>query len=220
MLHGTHIIKSFDNDLDKINTNLVSMTKLLIEELELTLEFFKNNKLEKINTELLKKEDEINNLNQEILDASLKIFTLRSPVAWDLRYVFAASHMARSLEKNGDHLKKSIRDIDGLIHKDIDLDQKIITMLLENIEMHKLILEAFLQQNLSLAKCAEIKDDLIDQTFSDICNLLLQKIQKEPEKLSSFYSYLFLSKRLEHIGDNTSNISNFIEFIETGKVLA
>lgn len=219
MLHGTHILKSFDKDLTKMNNYLITISQLVIDELYIILSYFNNNKQEDLINEISAKEEKINEINQKALDLALEIFTLRSPVAWDLRYVFAASQMTRSLERNGDNIKKAMKDIYGLSSKDKDLDKQVIIMLEKNITMHNIALNAFIKQDISLANITEIKDDEIDEAFSSLCNLLLQKIQKEPEKLNSFYNYLFLGRRLERIGDNVSSIRTFIAFIETGKFI-
>jgi len=216
MLHGSHILKSFDKDLTKMNNYLISISQLVIEELYITLSYFNNNKQENIISEIFKIEEKINEISQKSLDLTIEIFTLRSPVAWDLRYVFAASQMTRSLERNGDNIKKAMKDIYGLTSKDADLDKQVIIMLEKNITMHNIALNAFIKQDISLANITEIRDDEIDKAFSSLCNLLLQKIQREPEKLNSFYNYLFLGRRLERIGDNISSIRTFIAFIETG----
>lgn len=216
MLHGNHILKSFDEDLQKVNNYLIVMSQLLIDELYIVLNYFNNNKQEKLTNEVLTIENKINEINQKALDLTLEIFTLRSPVASDLRYVFAASQMARSLEKNGDNVKKAMKDISGLSSKDVDLDKQVIIMLEKNITMHNIALNAFIKLDPALANTAEINDDEIDEAFSSLCNLLLQKIQKEPEKLISFYNYLFLGRRLENIGDHVYNIRTLITFIETG----
>lgn len=216
MLHGNHILKSFDEDLKKVNNYLIVMSQLLIDELKIVLNYFNNNKQEKLINEVLSIENKINDINQKALDLTLEIFTLRSPVASDLRYVFAASQVARSLEKNADNLKKSMKDISGLSSRDTNLDKFVIIMLEKNITMHNIALNAFIKLDPGLANIAEINDDEIDEAFSSLCNLLLQKIQTDPQKLISFYNYLFLGRRLENIGDHVYNIRTLITFIETG----
>lgn len=219
MLHGTHIIKSFDEDLDHINNDLINMLKSLLEEFDLTLEYLHDNKSSVIPKKIMEIEENLNKLNQDVLDSSLKILSLRSPVAWDLRYVFTSTHIAKRLEKSGDNIKKAIKDISNLNDKNEDINEKVVTMIKSNTVLHKRILESLESHNFSCSMFDGLKDDdIIDKTFSELCNLLLQKIQHNPDKLTSFYSYLFLGRRLEHIGDNVVSIIKLVNFIEAGSV--
>lgn len=218
MIHGQHILTSFDKDLRHLNSNLIKMTELLIEELHIALSLLKNRKQPDLAESISIKEHTINLLNQETLDLCLAIFTLRSPVASDLRYVFASSNMSKILEQNGDSLKYAIKkDIPALINQDPELDEEIIVMLEHLINMHNKALNALIKKDTSLAELTTLNDTKVQQSFSNLCNLLLQKIQVEPGRLSSYYNYIFLGKGLESMAARIDNIRRFITFVETGR---
>lgn len=218
MILGQHILTSFDKDLKKLNSNVIKMTELVINALHMTLSLLKDNKQEELFTKIAEQEVQINQLNQDTLDLCLAIFTLRSPVASDLRYVFATSNMCKILEQNGDSIKNVIiKDLPGILSQNSDLDSLIVQMLEQLINIHNKALNALIKKDPEIAELASFNDSKIRESFSNLCNLLLQKIQKEPGKLSSFYNYIFLGKSLETMAGRVDNIRKLINFIKNGK---
>ena len=166
-------------------------------------------------------EQTLNELNQSTLDLCLSIFTLRSPVASDLRYVFAATHVAKILEHNGDSIQHSVkRDIPNLGRGDDKLRSYITSMIERNINTHNIALNAFIKKDTLLANSAKMYCYDVDESFSKLCGLLLQKIQSHPEQIVTLYNYILLGKRLEEIASRSSSIGRFICFIATGKFAA
>ncbi|MDR0484861.1 MAG: hypothetical protein LBH40_06265 [Alphaproteobacteria bacterium] len=113
-----HIVKSYDNELENLKKLLIEMMETNLDQLNLLYDLinYKANMLDinsNFSAEICNKVSDIdvkiNSFDIKIIEESLKIFSLRNPVAYDLRFVFSASHVSSNLERLGDNAKAIAR---------------------------------------------------------------------------------------------------------------
>ncbi len=214
---GEHILKSYDKDLDNLKSLVISMMENNLEQLNLLFAIVSNFDEQK-QQKVIAMDAVVNELDNKIVNQSLRLFSLRNPVAYDLRLVFSASHVSRNLERVGDHSKNIAKLLDG---NDI-----IETVRLNHLQtLHVLIemlhdtIKAFKTMNPELAKQVISQDLEIDMLYNEVCNLLLSKVQLIPEKVSIIHSQLLVVRYFERIGDHIVSLCKYINFIEHNSLL-
>lgn len=212
-----HILKSYDNDLAKLKSMLIDMMTTNLTQLNL-LHSLVSKFSKEIQDEVCDIDSKINELDAKIIDESIKIFSLRNPVAYDLRFVFSASHVSRNLERMGDNAKSISRYISSDFANDT-LKNKYLAMLHLLIEMLHLTIESFTYMNVDTSKKVQSMDLRVDELHNEISDFLLHKIQLAPDKISEIRSHFLVVRNLERIGDHNVNICRYVAFIENNTVV-
>jgi phosphate transport system protein len=212
-----HILKSYDNDLAKLKSMLIDMMTTNLTQLNL-LHSLVSKFSKEIQDEVCDIDSKINELDAKIIDESIKIFSLRNPVAYDLRFVFSASHVSRNLERMGDNAKSISRYISSDFANDT-LKNKYLEMLHLLIEMLHLTIESFTYMNVDTSKKVQSMDLRVDELHNEISDFLLHKIQLAPDKISEIRSHFLVVRNLERIGDHNVNICRYVAFIENNTVV-
>ena len=78
-------------------------------------------------------------------------------------------------------------------------------------------IDAFIKQDLELARSVPPQDDVIDSLFDTIKNELIECIQKDAKTGSQAMDLLMIAKYFERIGDHAENIAEWVEYSITGR---
>ena len=76
--------------------------------------------------------------------------------------------------------------------------------------------DAYVKQDVELAKAVISHDDVVDDYFDRIKNSLIGLIAREPEKGGFALDLLMIGKYFERIGDHATNIAEWVIFSVTG----
>lgn len=96
-----HVLKNFDNELDKLRRRIVKMGTLVHEQLKCIAASLASGEAETLK-DVKSAEDKIDLLDMKIDKQCMKILALHQPVASDLRFVMSALSMNDNLELIGD----------------------------------------------------------------------------------------------------------------------
>ena len=99
-----HIVRGFDNDLEGIRNHINSISGLVETQLSYCYKSLSERDAD-LAERVIKRDKQIDNLYQELMDLSIRLFALRQPFANDLRYVFSSLKIASDLERIGDSTK-------------------------------------------------------------------------------------------------------------------
>ncbi|HPX27004.1 MAG TPA: PhoU domain-containing protein, partial [Treponemataceae bacterium] len=78
-------------------------------------------------------------------------------------------------------------------------------------------INAFVRDDVELARQVICNDDIVDNLFNRIKTELSGVISKEPEIGEQVIDILMIAKYLERIGDHATNIAGWVEFSITGQ---
>ena len=78
-------------------------------------------------------------------------------------------------------------------------------------------MNAYVWQDLDTAKKVIEYDDVVDDLFLEVKDLLIRKMDSDPEIHEHVMDFLLIAKYYERIGDHATNISEWVEFSITGK---
>lgn len=160
---------------------------------------------------------EIDDKEREIETLCLKLILQQQPVARDLRQVSSALKMITDMERIGDQAS----DI-AEISRHIDRSQNPGAFSLKEMARATIVMvtgavDAFVKQDLGLARMVMREDDKVDNLFCKIRDEIIALIAESPAKGSFALDLLMTAKYFERIGDHAVNIAEWVEFSITGE---
>lgn len=154
---------------------------------------------------------------REIESMCLKLLLRQQPVAKDLRVVSSALKMVTDMERVG-HQSADIVEIIQVAKLDPKEDMADIhDMSQATIKMVTDAIDAFVRQDVELAKAVIAYDDVVDGYFDKVKRDLIQRL-RDPELEAEYaMDLMMIAKYFERIGDHAVNIAKWVLFSITGK---
>ena len=154
----------------------------------------------------------IDQLEREIESICLKLLLQQQPVARDLRVISAALKMITDMERIGDQAE----DIAEIITTGAEC-RDIRVMAESTIKMVTDSVDAYVRQDLSLARAVIEYDDVVDEAFCRVKGTLIAMIAQNTADGEYALDLLMIAKYFERIGDHAVNIAEWVEFSVTGE---
>lgn len=208
------------NILDKRFKSLISelaeMGSLVEKQIYDSINALKNHDVE-LSEKVIKNDDKVDALNKRIEEKCLIYMATQSPMASDLRKMFAASKIVTDLERIADYavdickINKRI-EIDPLGEAEIPL-WNMVEILSKMINMS---VEAFVNSDVEEAYRICKLDDEVDVIYRKLFNDVIKKMSKDENLINKGTQILFASKYLERMGDHITNICEWIIFSKEG----
>jgi phosphate transport system protein len=219
MTEAPHTVKSYEEELKNLNSNIIKMGGFCEKSLGKAIQAITTRNSD--NAESVIKDDEkIDKFETLIEQQVVNLIALRQPMAIDLRETVTALKISSDLERIGD-LAKNISKRTLLLNENLpkNLVDAIIRVSSDVQKQLKSILDAYLERSSAMAINVWESDEQID----DLTNLCMQEVikyLKENEKnLSDGTHLLFVTKNIERIGDHTTNIAEQIYYLVKGEYL-
>ncbi len=148
----------------------------------------------------------------------LDILALYQPVARDLRFVATAMKVVKDLERVGDMAadiaKHSLAlTTVGSVHD----SEELAGMCRRAQEMLTRALDAFVRQDVALARQVIAEDDVVDEWHDAIYKRVGRIMESNPLRVRGGLHLLSVAKYLERIGDHSSNLSEMVVFLVEGE---
>ena len=158
----------------------------------------------------------IDQLEREIESVCLKLLLQQQPVAKDLRVISAALKMITDMERIGDHAE-DMAEIIGFLNGRTGRECHDIRLMAEaTIKMVTDSIDAYVKQDLQLAKSVSDYDDVVDDAFDRVKQTLIRMITENTADGEYALDLLMIAKYFERIGDHAVNIAEWVEFSVTG----
>ena len=213
----SHIVKSYEEELQNLNDNLIKMGSLVETQLSDSMEAII--KVDKEAAEnIIKNDAKINELRATIEEQIVNVLVKRAPMAIDLRLTISTLKISSDLERIGDLAKSVAKKIKPLPH---DLPEELIASLrrLGDLVQRQLkdILDAYLKKSKELAikiwKTDEKVDDLTHTAMNEVADFL----GKDKKNLDLATHLLFVTKNIERAGDHITNIAESLFYLIEGE---
>ena len=205
-----------DKRLKSLTSELAEMGSLVEKQIYDSIKALKNHDIE-LSEIVIKNDDKVDALNKRIEEKCLIYMVTQSPMASDLRKMFAASKIVTDLERIADYavdickINKRV-EIDPLGEAEIPL-WNMVEILSKMINMS---VEAFVNSDVEEAYRICKLDDEVDVIYRKLFNDVIKKMSKDENLLNKGTQILFASKYLERIGDHITNICEWIIFSKEG----
>ena len=158
----------------------------------------------------------IDQMEREIESICLKLLLQQQPVAKDLRGISAALKMITDLERIGDQAEDIAEIITFLGGRTGEEWHDIRIMAEATIKMVTDSIDAYVMQDLNLARSVLDYDDVVDDAFDRVKQTLIKMISENAADGEYAVDMLMIAKYFERIGDHATNIAEWVEFSVTG----
>ncbi len=206
----------FDIELANLNNQLIGMGTLVEKAIKNTIEIIISGNTDGLE-EARENEELINSAEKKIQNHCLRLLLHQAPVAQDLRYVSSALKMITDLERIGDQaidiaeMSKYINNRSHTVHM-----THIAEMASQSAEMVTMAIDAFVKNDMKLAKQVKDRDDVIDDLFDRVKSETVDIIHQNKELGMEAIDLMMIAKYLERIGDHAVNIAEWVAFSITG----
>lgn len=159
---------------------------------------------------------EIDQMEREIESICLKLLLQQQPVAKDLRVISAALKMITDMERIGDQaedIAEIIPFLNGKTGAEFD-DFKLMAQ--ATCKMVTDSIDAYVKQDVKLAKSVLEHDDIVDDAFRKMKDTLIKMLTDNNADGEYAIDLLMIAKYFERIGDHATNIAEWVEFSVTG----
>ena len=214
----THIVSSFSDDLNQIDSLVLEMGGLVERQLRnATQALLKEDR--ELAKDVMRGDARINELEAELNDAAIRILALRQPFALDLRTVVMSLKIARHLERIGDYVKNSARRTNtitkaGAFTGSIDT----LVRMSERVQvMIKDALDAYTRRDVEAAEAVRDADIHVDQLNNSLFRELLTYMMEDPQNIGGAMHLLFIAKNIERMGDHVTDVAKETLYMITGE---
>lgn len=214
-----HIYKAFDTELRELKEKLLyegGLVERAIRDATKALLQRSSELAEKV----IEDDHVVNAKEVEIDEYCLKLLALRQPAARDLRLITTAIKINYDLERIGD-MAVNICERVLELNQEPQLKPYIdLPSMAETVQrMVKGSLDAFVGEDVELARKVTRKDQRVDQLLEQMFRELLTYMIQDPQTITRATRLLFLSKYLERIADHAVNIAELVIFMVEGKII-
>jgi len=213
---------------EHLSTVVEKTTKLwdLVEEAYENIGKAFETKDRKLGLKVARKDKIINELEDEINEDTIRAISLQAPVASDLRLLISSIKIANQLERIADY---TVNISDYILINDVETDSayttivdkyigQMITYILEMLARAK---EAYVKQDVNLAKQVIEMDRKLDKMYSKSIENLIEDVQKhalEIDELAKFnMNIMLIVKYMERAGDHIVNICETVFYLVEGR---
>ncbi|MGI6071033.1 MAG: phosphate signaling complex protein PhoU [Blautia sp.] len=166
--------------------------------------------------EIINTDNEIDQAEREIENLCLKLLLKQQPVARDLRKISAALKMITDMERIGDQAADIAEIVDTAKLKAPGEEIPLKQMAEATMRMVTESIDAYVKQDLSIARKVIGDDDIIDELFVRTREKLTDFMEKKAIRADYAMDLLMVAKYYERIGDHATNIAEWVEFSITG----
>ncbi len=207
----------FDRELEELHMDMVSMGSLVEESIENTIIALKKQDVE-LARKIFMNDDVIDELEKKIERRCLNLIARQQPLAKDLRTISAALKIITDMERIADH-SADIAEITLRM-----ANEKYIKPLIDIPRMAELAknmvnksIDAYIKQDIELAKFVCKSDDDVDDLFMKITLELINIIKNDPESVEQAIDFILIAKYLERMADHATNIGEWVVYNVTGE---
>jgi phosphate transport system protein len=206
----------FDEQLSKLNNNLIEMSALVEEAIGKATVAFETQDGD-LARAVMASDDLVDSKEKDIETQCLKLLLSQQPVARDLRQISTALKMITDLERIGDHAIDISELTLFLADETYILDPAAIpAMAAITQKMVTGSIDAFVKKDLELAAQVIDQDDEVDDLFRQTKEALILLVHENAEWGEQAFDLLQIAKYYERIGDHAVNVAEWVIFSITG----
>ena len=146
----------------------------------------------------------------------LRLLLRQQPVARDLRVISAAMKMITDMERIGDQAEDIVEIVPFMNAHPDEKFPRIREMAKAAQAMVTEAVDAYVKQDLAMARKVMAHDDVVDDYFNRVKKGIIGIIAENPNEGEYALDLLMIAKYFERIGDHCTNIAEWVEFSVTG----
>ena len=216
---GEHIVKSYDEELQQLNSTIIKMAELTEVQVERAIKALVDRDGD-LAYKIIDADDEIDGLNYDVDTQAMRLLALRQPMALDLRNVVAALKISADLERIPDYATNMARRTSPLIETDPMLPIYVIPRMGQSVmTMMTDVIEAYISRDAEKALDVWRADAFVDEMYVSLFRELLTYMMEDSRRITPCTHVLFIAKNIERMGDHVTNVCETIYFLVHGERL-
>jgi len=206
-------------EVEKLKRNILALSALVEDTVHRVIRALRERDAEAARS-VIESDPEIDLREVDIEEECQKVLALHQPVANDLRFIIAILKINEELERIGDATVNIAERVLFLVTQEaVDSPFDYTAMALKAQEMLRKSLDALINLDPVLAYEVIADDDEVDALNRDAYVQIENRIRDNPELVSSYIHLLGISRHIERIADNASNIAEDIIYLIEGKIV-
>ncbi|HHW4678145.1 MAG TPA: phosphate signaling complex protein PhoU [Xylella sp.] len=214
--YNYHILKSYDDELNNLVSEIIRMGDIAIAQLEAALDVVERRD-NKAADRIVMNDEAIDALEQSISHDVMRL-ALRGPMARDLREILAGLRITADIERIGDYAanvaKRSIA-----LNTMPPLPQTASLRALGQLSAQAVrdALLSYSNKDEQSALKVRGNDARLDAQYTALFRELLTYMMEDTRSITACIHLLFMAKNLERIGDHATNIAENVLFLLNGE---
>jgi phosphate transport system protein len=214
---GTPAPDRFHRELEGLKRNLLELASLAEEAVERSVSAFLTRD-EALAHQVIKGDKAVNELEETIDGECVRLIALFQPVAIDLRRLMAVDHIIAELERMGDCATNIGEEVLAMQDLPPKPPHPQLPQLVRDVqEMVRQSLQAFLKNDVGLARQVCRADDEVDELDRSIIAELLNDMAGDPAGIPAGQSQINVVRNLERVGDHATNIAEQVVYMVEGE---
>ncbi|TXL72358.1 phosphate signaling complex protein PhoU [Vineibacter terrae] len=213
-----HMVRRFDDELEKLDATISEMGGLAESQLAMALAALREHNSETAE-KVMKADNRVDELDRAVQNQVIRMLALRQPMANDLRLIVTSIKIASALERIADYAKnvaKRSLQIQPLTTPSpalsgVDRLGRLVQALLKDV------LDALASKDIERARAVWTRDADIDDVYHGLVRELLTYMMEDARTISACTQLMFMAKNIERIGDHATNIAELLLFRWTGE---
>ncbi|MDD3334543.1 MAG: phosphate signaling complex protein PhoU [Eubacteriales bacterium] len=206
----------FDKQLEELEQTMIAMGSMIEEAIDKACQALLDDNTE-LARSVMEKDVAVDQKEREIEGMCLRLLLKQQPIANDLRKVSSALKMITDMERVGDQAA----DISEIVTMQSGMNAVLSKQLMQRMaqETAKMVhsaIDAYVADDVDLAREVMATDDVVDDLFTQIKQELIQHLSRDASLGQQALDLLMIAKYYERIGDHAVNIGEWVEFSVTG----
>jgi phosphate transport system protein len=202
-----HILGTFDEALRDLRNDLLTMVKSTEGSLYNAI----NGLLQRddnLCTQAIADDEKVDQLEKQIDKVGLEILLRYQPVASDLRQVVSVMKLSPNIERVADEAT-NIAECASKLNKHPALAEVnlIVPIQAHAISMFEDSIDAFVREDVDLARAIVSRDQQLDDMNASINRQLTERMVQDRDQLRGYLNLILISRCLERVGDHATNIA-------------
>jgi len=202
-----HILGTFDEALSNLRNDLLRMAGLTERNLDHAVRGLLQRD-DGLCTKAITDDEEVDQLEKEVDKVGVEILLRYQPVASDLRQVVSAMKLSPNIERVADeatNIAEAARKLNN--HAPLAEVNLIVPMQEHAISMFKDGLDAFVREDVDLARAIISRDKQLDDMNAAANRQLTERMMQDRDQLRGYLNLILISRCLERVGDHATNIA-------------
>jgi phosphate transport system protein len=212
-------MKHLERDLEKLSREILAMGKLVEDSTARAMEalLLRDAALAE---RVIAGDRNIDVKEIEVEEECLKVLALHQPVAADLRFIVAVLKVNNDLERMGDLALNIAERAQALSGGPAPDPPPELRPMMEKVQsMVVRCLDALVSLDVEVARSVLVDDQIVDDMHRRMFQALQDRMAKTPERIPQYVQYLSVSRYLERIADQSTNVAEDIIFTAQGEVV-
>ena len=210
--------EAFEQELQRIQEDVLILGRMVEDAIIESVDLLKRRDM--AGSRRLIADDQIINEKRFSVEAdAMVLIATQQPMAGDLRILAAVLEITTELERIGDYAKGVARI--NLMIGEHPLIKPLIDLPLmaeKARNMLHLALEAFVNQDVDLARAIPSRDSEVDGLYNQVYRELMTYVRSDPRHIDQANYLLWAAHNLERAADRVTNICERVVFTVTGKM--